>query len=109
MTVLQRRRNWGVGGPWPPQYFTLETLLIFMLQRRSPRSRCILLSPPPPKKNGIASYAYVLELAAVALQSRWILNVCTFHLHEDIESLTRNEASAGQHHYNIRENAAASC
>ena len=46
-----------IGVGTAPQYFTLETLLIFILQRRSPHRSVYYVWPP---QNGIASYAYVL-------------------------------------------------
>ena len=57
--VIYRSHGIGIGtgvqgGQAPSPNFTLETLLIFMLKRRSPRSRCILRSAT----QNATSYAY---------------------------------------------------
>ena len=47
-----------MGGQGPPQYFTLETLLIF-IHAAHIATIAVYITFAPPKKNEIAFYAYV--------------------------------------------------
>ena len=61
--TVHRCRNRGARGARAPQYFTLETLLMFIHAAQIAVSQCILRLPP---QNGIVSYAYVVDRAGRA-------------------------------------------